>query len=75
MSINTYICIYVCLYVVGDHMEEKEKYIKLDDILNAINIYIEARQKKANCSKGPLIELKVFELVKAIIKKMKIYEF
>lgn len=53
----------------------KEKYIKLDDIINILNKYIEAREKKSNCSKGALIELNIFKLVKTIIERINTYEF
>lgn len=56
-------------------MQDKEKYIKYDDIVNAFNKFIEARKKKSNCSKGALIELKVFQVALEIVKKMTIYEF
>lgn len=51
------------------------EYINKSELLNLIEILIEARNKKANCSKGAAAEYNAYKNIYRYINSLKTYTF
>ena len=70
------ICVYryICAFcVLGVKMENQ--YINKDELLNLIEKLIQARAKKANCSKGAAAEFNAYKNIYRYVNSLKTYTF